>query len=73
MTLNIRHFESLLEKAGLPNTGDNRRLLEKCIREVMETRAPLEDMLDEAYKIFTNPEKKQEFEERVVGLLFKHC
>ena len=68
MDLNIRHFESLLGKAGLVNTGENRRLLEKCIREAIEMeRLPLEDVLNKAYDLFQNPETRNEFEEKVIS------
>jgi len=74
MTVNIRHFEALLGRAGLPNTGENRRLLETCIREVMEMgRIPREELLEAAHKEFTDPEAKKEFEEKVIKLLFQKC
>jgi len=74
MELNIRYFESLLAKAGLENTGNNRRLLEKCIREAIEMeRMPQEAALQEAYKRFQDPAKRMEFEEKVIALLFKYC
>lgn len=74
MSINIRHFESLLGKAGISNTGDNRRLLQKCIREVLDMgRLTQDELLEEAYKVFTDDERKQEFEEKVLALLFKYC
>ncbi|MFH1977762.1 MAG: hypothetical protein ABIJ92_00360 [Candidatus Aenigmatarchaeota archaeon] len=70
MEITLRLFESLLGKAGLPNTGDNRRLLEDAMRETLEAgRIPQKDLLEMAYETWKDPETREEFEKSVISML----
>lgn len=69
-----RHLEEILRRAGAENKPENRRLLDRAVREVLEQqRADCDDIWKIVKPIMSgNGSKKKEFEEKVTRLLVKY-
>jgi hypothetical protein len=69
-----RHLEEVLRRAGAANTPENRRLLDRAVRETLEMhRADCPDIWKTLKPIMEGKDKrKQEFEEKVTRLLVKY-
>ena len=66
-------MHELLWKAGLDNTGPNRRLLDKAVRETLGLEKNEEDdVWGEVQRQMHDPDAKKEFEGRIIKLLLTY-
>ena len=66
-------MHELLWKAGYDNTGPNRRLLDKAVREALGLeKNGEEEVWDEVQKVATDPDTKKEFEGKIIKLLLTY-
>ncbi len=74
MTCYTRHLEEILRKAGADNRPENRRLLDRAVREVLgQERADCPDVWKVVKPIIQgNSKRKKEFEDKVTRLLIKY-
>lgn len=71
----VKHLRGLMQRAGAQYSSENKILLDKAVREILEMeRADAQDVWEVVKSImFDNPDKqeKKDFEDEVVKLLVK--
>ncbi len=67
-----RALHEILDKAGVENKPENRRMLDDAVREVLgEERADAESVSRKVQAILSNEENRKAFEQEVTSKLIK--
>jgi len=76
MTFYTKHLRGLLQRAGAEPTPENKDLLDRAVREVLDMQhADAPDVWEKVKKIMfenSNAKEKKEFEDSVVRLMVKY-
>ena len=63
-------MHEILWKAGFDNTGENRRLLDKAVRETLSLPRNEEvEVWSEVQKVMEKPSSRKDFERKIIKLL----